>query len=202
MTLSRPDSPEPDLSALRFRIITVAGQRRGIKLEEIYWSTLVELAAHKKCKLADIVAQCEKSIEGEGNLTAKLRYVAISFLKSELSSARERSGLSVIAGQVRACPSPAFALTGDKRIVSYNPAFLAFVQTRFARFQQASPAQGLRLSFDIQFADLVARLKTSTGEPQPAGFTIGINEQLTRGRLNAALASFADQDVVIGFILG
>ena len=202
MSLNRPGSPEPDLSVLRFRIITVAGHRRGIKLEEIYWSCLVDLAAQKQCKLADIVAECEKSIEGEGNLTAKLRYVAASFLRSELSSARERSGPSVIAGQVRACPSPAFALTGDKRIISYNPAFLAFVQTRFARFQQASPAHGLRLSFDVQFKDLVERLKTSPGEPQPAGFTIGINDQLTRGRLNAALASFADQDVVIGFILG
>jgi predicted DNA-binding ribbon-helix-helix protein len=202
MTLNRSDSLGPDLSVLRFRIITVAGQRRGIKLEEIYWSSLVELAAHKQCKLAEIVAECGQANGGDGNLTAKLRYVATAFLRSRLSSAQERTGLSIIAGQVRACPSPAFALTGDKRIISYNPAFLTFVQTRFARFQQTSPAQGLRLSFDIQFADLVARLKGSPGEPQPAGFTIGVNEQLTRGRLNAALASFAEQDVVIGFILG
>ncbi|MCZ4089223.1 ribbon-helix-helix domain-containing protein [Sinorhizobium psoraleae] len=199
MNVMQPTS-SADMSALRFRVVTVGGQRRGIKLEEIYWSSLSELAARRSCKLADIISECEQALDGEGNLTARLRYVATSYLREQLSGARERSGLAAVAGQVRACPSPAFALTGDKRIIAYNPAFLTFVQSRFLRFQSSPPAQGLRLSFDVQFAELVDRLKASPGEPQPAGFTIGINEHVTRGRLSAALASLFDQDVVIGFI--
>ncbi len=201
MTEPSTASSAEEMWALKFRVVTVAGQRRGIKLEEIYWSSLSELAARRGCRLADIIAESDMALTGEGNLTARLRLVATNYLREQLSSARERSELSLIAGQVRACPSPAFALTGDKRIIAYNPAFLTFVQSRFFRVQPSAPAQSLRLSFDIQFAQLVDRLKTSPGEPQPAGFTIGINEHVTRGRLNAALASLFDQDVVIGFIL-
>lgn len=189
---------EKDLSPLKFRVVTVNRQRRGIKLEEIYWQGLSDLARQRQCKLADIVAECESSLVGDGNLTARLRYVATSYLRDQLLSARERSNLLTITGQVRACPSPAFALSGDKRIVSYNQPFLAYVQSRF---QKPAPAQGLRLSFDIQFSELVERLKQSPGAPQPANFTIGVSQQLARGRLNAALACLCDEDVVIGFVL-
>lgn len=201
MNETRPPPSEEDLSALRFRVVTVAGQRRGIKLEEIYWQCLGELAARQGRRLADIVAACERELEGEGNLTARLRYVATRYLSDELAMAKQRSNLAVVAGQVRASPSPAFALTGNKRIIAYNPAFLSFVQSRILRSQQPQPARGLRLSFDVQFVDLVHRLKAAPGEPQPAGFTIGVQGQVTRGKLNAALAPLSDQDVIIGFIL-
>jgi predicted DNA-binding ribbon-helix-helix protein len=201
MNVRQPLSPAEDMSALRFRVVTVRGQRRGIKLEEIFWSSLSELAALTGCKLADVIAECEQDLGEGGNLTARLRYIAASYLREQLADARERSSLSVIAGQVRACPSPAFALAGNRRIIAYNPAFLTFVQSRFLGFQSSPPAQGLRLSFDVQFAELVDRLKASPGEPQSAGFTIGINERITRGRLNAALASLLGQDVILGFIL-
>jgi predicted DNA-binding ribbon-helix-helix protein len=192
---------DEDLSALRFRVVTVDGQRRGIKLEEIYWQCLGELAARQGRRLADIVGACERDLEGEGNLTARLRYIATRYMHDELKVARQRSNLSVVAGQVRASPTPAFALTGNKTIVAFNPAFLAYVQSRVLRSQQPQPARGLRLSFDVQFVDLVRRLKAAPGEPQPAGFTIGVQGQVTRGKLNAALAPLVDQDVIIGFIL-
>lgn len=201
MTVRQQIAPAEDMGALKFRVVTVRGQRRGIKLEEIFWASLAELAEKRGCKLADIVAECADGLAGAGNLTASLRCVAMRDLREQLADARERSDLSVIAGQVRACPSPAFALAGNKRIIAYNPAFLAFVQSRFVGFQPSPPAQGLRLSFDVQFADLVARLKAAPGEPQSAGFTIGINQHVTRGRLSAALASSIGEDVVIGFIL-
>ncbi len=202
MSETRPPAPEEDMSALRFRVVTVDGQRRGIKLEEIYWRSLGELAARQGRRLADIVAACERELEGEGNLTARLRYVATRHLRDRLEAAKTRSSLAALGSQVRASPSPAFALTGSKHIVAYNPAFLSFVQTRVLGSQQPQAAHGLRLSFDVQFVDLVQRLKAAPGEPQPAGFTIGVQGQVTRGKLNAALAPLADQDVIIGFILG
>lgn len=201
MNETQPPPSDEDLSALRFRVVTVGGQRRGIKLEEIYWQCLGELAARQGRRLADIVAACERQLEGEGNLTARLRYVATRYMRDQLIGARQRSNLAIVAGQVRASPTPAFALTGNKNIVAFNPAFLSFVQSRVLRSQQPQPARGLRLAFDVQFVDLVRRLKAASGEPQPAGFTIGVQGQVTRGKLNAALAPLADQDVIIGFIL-
>ncbi|OCP37629.1 ribbon-helix-helix domain-containing protein [Ensifer sp. LC163] len=201
MNETPPPPSEKDLSALRFRVVTVGGQRHGIKLEEIYWQSLGELAARHGRKLADIVAACERELEGEGNLTARLRYIATRHLRDELSSAKARSNLAIVTSQVRASPSPAFALTGNRHIIAYNPAFLSFVQSRVLRSQQPQPALGLKLSFDVQFVDLVGRLKSAPGEPQSAGFTIGAQGQVTRGKLNAALAPISDQDVIIGFIL-
>ncbi|MBD9491936.1 ribbon-helix-helix domain-containing protein [Ensifer sp. ENS11] len=201
MNETPPPPSDADLSALRFRVVTVGGQRRGIKLEEIYWQSLGELAARQGRKLADIVAACETELEGEGNLTARLRFIATRYLRNELSSANERSNLAVVAAQVRASPSPAFALTGNKHIIAYNPAFLSFVQSRVLRSHLPQPARGLKLSFDVQFVDLVRRLKETPGEPQSAGFTIGAQGQNTRGKLTAALAPLSDQDVIIGFIL-
>ena len=140
MNETQPPPSDEDQCALRFRVVTVGGQRRGIKLEEIYWQCLGELAARQGRRLADIVAACERELEGEGNLTARLRYVATRYMRDQLIGARQRSNLAIVAGQVRASPTPAFALTGNKNIVAFNPAFLSFVQSRVLRSQQPQPA--------------------------------------------------------------
>ena len=85
--------------------------------------------------------------------------------------------------------------------MAYNPAFIGFVQSRLSSLATDTTGRGVRLSLDIQFSELIEKLKIEGSGPATVGFVIGVDRQLIRGRLNAILAPLTQQEAIIGFIL-
>ncbi|MCR4268619.1 ribbon-helix-helix domain-containing protein [Nitratireductor sp. ZSWI3] len=185
----------------RFRVIRVGDDRRGIRLEEIYWTILKDMASSGGVSVGDVIEGCEARLQPGGNLSSALRVEAARHLQQELGAARLRTGVQAVHNQVMASPSPSFALSDDKRLIAHNPTFMAYVRSRLSRLPQTSTVQGVRLSLDVPFADLVEKLKIPGGGVATVGFVVGVDEQLIRGRLNAVLAPLVDKDAIIGFIL-
>ncbi|EKF17342.1 ribbon-helix-helix domain-containing protein [Nitratireductor pacificus] len=185
----------------RFRVIRVGEERRGIRLEEIYWATLKDIADSRGVSVGEIVEACERRLERGGNLSSALRVEAAMHLRRAHEAARLRTGLKMVANQVQACPAPCFALSDDRKLIAHNLTFMSFVQSRLLRLPQRSTVQGVRLSLDVPFADLVEKLKMEDSGPATIGFVIGVDEQVIRGRLNAVLAPLVDRDAIVGFIL-
>ncbi|MBN7761839.1 ribbon-helix-helix domain-containing protein [Nitratireductor aquimarinus] len=184
--------------APRFRLVRVGGKRRGIRLEEVYWGALDELAASRDEPLGEVIAQCEGRLNEGANLTSALRVEAVKYLRNERDAIRSVSELNAVENQVQACPTPCFALSDDKRLIAQNPAFIHFVQTRFP-LHKAS--QGVHLSLAMPFAELIDRLKAEGTGLATVGFVIGVAGQTVRGQLNAILAPMADRDAIIAFVL-
>lgn len=187
--------------APRFRVVRVGEGRRGIRLEEIYWAALKDMSSARGISVGAVVEECERRLDTGGNLSSALRVEAMMHLRHEREAARARTGLKAVQNQVQACPSPCFALSDDKRLIAHNLTFMSFVQSRLLRLPLRSTAQGVRLSLDVQFAELVDKLKIEGSGPATVGFVIGVDEQVIRGRLNAVLAPLLDRDAIVGFIL-
>ncbi|CAN0654070.1 ribbon-helix-helix domain-containing protein [Nitratireductor aquimarinus] len=185
----------------RFRVLRVGAARRGIRLEEIFWSSLQEIADEKDCSVGDVIEACENRLEQGSNLTSALRVETVSHLQGELDLMRARTGRQAVRNMVMACPSPCFALAGDRQLMAHNPPFIAFVQSRLSSLPSDATARGVRLSLDIQFSELIEKLKMKGSGPAMVGFVIGVDRQLIRGRLNAILAPLAGLDAIVGFIL-
>lgn len=196
-----PADREEKAFATRFRVVRVDGERRGIRLEEIFWTTLEEMAAQRAVKLGDIVRGCEEEPGASGNVSSALRVASVRFLRDRLEHARARTGLQLVKSQIQATPSPCFALSEGKKIVAFNQPFMSFVQSRLSRLPVNSSAQSVRLSLDVPFSDLSEKLKQAGSGPLALGFVIGVDNQVIRGRLNATMAPILEQDVVVGHIL-
>lgn len=191
---------EADGSALRFRAIMARGSRRGIRLEDLFWKTLEELASAEGKRLGDLIAEYGDR-NGEGNVTAALRFAALKHLRSKLNAGSGRGDDSAVVGLIAGCPTPSFALSQGRKILAYNQPFLTFLQARLSHLPSDAMAAGLRLQLDTPFDALIERLKAEPQTPIPAGYSIATRDKLIRGRLSAVLAPAMSEDAIIGYIV-
>jgi predicted DNA-binding ribbon-helix-helix protein len=106
---------------MRHRIIQYAGRRYSLKLDDLVWQSLEELATASKMRLNELVAKIAKTCTDDDNLTAALRLYCLTETKNrnrELE--REVRNLSLTGQGVpaalfaQACPSPCLVIgTGN-----------------------------------------------------------------------------------------
>ncbi|MCV0395629.1 MAG: ribbon-helix-helix domain-containing protein [Rhizobiaceae bacterium] len=196
-----PLTPSAAETETRFRAVRIGDARRGIRLEQIYWNALKEIAAAEGIAIGDLIRATEESFPDARNITSLLRVMCLGWIQTRLSSVKQLASLSMIDSLVQASPAPAFALTEDKRIVVYNQTFLNFVQSRFSMVTAGSMAKHLRLSLDVQLGDLIQSLSANRNKPVGVGFVLGLDEQRFRGRINVVLAPATEQAIVISYVL-
>lgn len=185
----------------RFRVVRVDDARRGIRLERIFWASLEDLAQSEGRSLGEVIGTIEMAAGSDANLSSALRVAAAKYLREGVLASRELTGLSAVRIQVQACPSSCFALSQDRKLIAYNPAFMSLVQSRMLRLSEKTTAQGVRLSLDVHFEDLIAKLKLVGAGAATVGYIIAVEQQVLRGRLNAVRAPLTDHDAIIGYIL-
>lgn len=112
---------------MRHRILQHAGRRYSLKLDNIVWDTLEELAKEKDLRLNELVARIAQESGDEKALTATLRLYCLQEMRRRLS---EREGaikdLSLTSRGVptilfaEACPTPCFLIGHDHAILDIN----------------------------------------------------------------------------------
>ncbi len=112
---------------MRHRILQHAGRRYSLKLDNIVWDTLEELAKEKDLRLNELVARIAQESGDDKALTAALRLYCLQEMRRRLS---EREGaikdLSLTSRGVptilfaEACPTPCFLIGHDHAILDIN----------------------------------------------------------------------------------
>ena len=112
---------------MRHRILQHAGRRYSLKLDNIVWETLEELAKEKELRLNELVARIAQESGDVSALTATLRLYCLQELRRRLA---ERDGaikeLSLTSRGVptilfaEACPTPCFLIGHDHAILDLN----------------------------------------------------------------------------------
>jgi predicted DNA-binding ribbon-helix-helix protein len=190
-----------DDAELVFRAVTARGERRGIRLERIFWSGLSDAAAARGQPLSQLVGDTASGLQAGGNLASALRVTVARHLRDSLEETRRRSSPQLAFAMLQACPSPAFALSADKKIVSYNRAFVTFIQSRFQATDATELLGGLRLSLDSQLDLLLAQLVQDPTAQVTTGFALGLFERRVRGQLRLALAPTTARQIVVAYIV-
>lgn len=183
-----------------FRAVKVGPDRRGIRLEKIYWNVLKELSVAEGRTLGDIVHQSEAEFREGANITSVLRVMCLQWLRAQLDAVQSQLGVHVIDSLVQVSPVPTFALTEDKRILYSNQPFLLFIQSKFPRVSAGTMGPGLRLSLEVQIQELVRTLKENGNRPISTGFILAVEDQRVRGRLNAVIAPSKAQTIILGYV--
>ncbi len=197
--VSTDASSQPD-EALVFRAVSASGQRRGLRLEAIYWTILKSIAKAGRQSIGAVVGEIADQGAIGTNLASMLRVRSARWLMNRVAVLEHLTRPDISKAIVQASPSPAFALTEDRRILFYNAAFLNLIQVQM---QGSSPnllAKGLRLSLDVQLEDVLATLSSGQATTVASGYVIGLEGQRIRGTVNIVLAPLHEQTVVIAFV--
>ncbi|HEU5068313.1 MAG TPA: ribbon-helix-helix domain-containing protein [Sphingomicrobium sp.] len=208
MTLETPAEPrkldylsEADFTP-KFRAVRTGDHRRGIRLEQIFWTALARLAKEEGTTVAQVVEAAETSFPQSGNITSVLRVVAIGWMQRQLAHNRPGKEEDIVSNLVRASPVPAIALAADRKLISYNAPFLTYVQSQLGLSPSSALPRNLRLILDVQFGDLIRTLETNGNRAIRTGILLGAEEKRVRGTLNVVLAPVQKEPILIGYLSG
>ena len=109
------------------RILQHAGRRYSLKLDEIVWETLEELAEDGDLRLNELVARVAQEAGDDAGLTNALRNYCLRELRRRLSQREaEIKTLTLTSRGVpaaliaQACPTPCFLIGNDQLILETN----------------------------------------------------------------------------------
>nr|CAD6596254.1 aryl-sulfate sulfotransferase [Rhizobium sp. Khangiran2] len=184
----------------RFRAITSSdGERRGIRLERIYWDGLNQMSIAGRVSTADIVQHTASQFP-EGNLASLLRVLNLKWTLRRLSAAEDLASLDNLKALINASPSPAIVLTNEKRIQLFNDPFLTMLRQRLRLADLRTLSNGLRFSIDAQMTDVLQTLQTNRGKTMNIGFSMASGDNAMKGRINLALAPAFERSMLVGYI--
>ncbi len=158
MEITRPFDVEREIHASdsKLKIIQQKGKKFAIRLEIIFWSQLTDFAREDRTTLSRFIFRILDATADVQNRTSYLRCYCIDRM-------RKKQPLSALIGPafdmfafVSACPTPVAIVTGERRLVAFNPSFSAIVRD----IQPASREQqrAINLSFSEPFPKIQKQL--------------------------------------------
>jgi predicted DNA-binding ribbon-helix-helix protein len=199
------DEPLPAIDAEeiepRFRaVVGRGGERRGIRLERIYWDGLGRMSTSGKMTTADLVHYTASQMPESGNLASLLRVLSLKWALRRLDTVEDISSMANINAIIQASPSPTILLTQEKKVQLFNDPFLSMLRQRLPLSDTAQLTKGLRFSVDTQVEEAIATLRRNKGKTLNTGFTISVGLQTMKGQINLALAPTHEKSMLIGYI--
>ncbi|RJT35104.1 hypothetical protein D3227_22635 [Mesorhizobium waimense] len=183
-----------------FRVVARGGIRRGIRLERAFWVSLKQMAEARKCTIGMLVDEIAESHADQGNLTSAIRVACMRGMAEENLMLRKLASIRTINAILVACPSPAFALSSSKKILTFNAPFQQLVKRQLPTAPNDDARHDLKLALDLNVADIFARLETNGETPVATGFVIGAGERRYRGQLSAVRAPVAEPELLMAFV--
>ncbi|CAH0342860.1 ribbon-helix-helix domain-containing protein [Rhizobium sp. CECT 9324] len=184
-----------------FRAVTGrAGERRGIRLERIYWDGLHRMSAASKLSTAELVNITAAQFPDGTNVTSLMRVVSLKWAMVRMNMLERVSSLDNLHALIQACPSPALVLTRTKRIQMFNDAFLTVLRQKLPVAEAVQLAASLRFSIDVQVEEAISTLEGNKGKTLSTSFTVAFGSQSIRGTMNLAIAPAHDRQMLIGYI--
>lgn len=184
-----------------FRVVVRQGSRRGIRLERIFWATLKQLAENHHLTIGEMVEEIAYANGDTSNLASAIRVACLRWMADQNASLARLASLRTINAILGACPAPAFALSSSKKILTFNPAFQSLVRRQLPVGFGEEAHRDLRLSLDLNVADIFNRLDANDGVPISSGFVIGAAERRYRGQLNIVRAPIKAPELLLSFVV-
>jgi predicted DNA-binding ribbon-helix-helix protein len=184
-----------------FRVVARGKMRRGIRLERIFWQTAKSMAQRSHVTIGSLVDEISSQQVNQNNLASAIRVACLSWMVKRTTQLEALTSIAVINSILTAVPSPAFALGANKKIVTFNAAFQTLVRRQFPVLADAEQRGDLKLSLDINVAELMARLDQNGNTAVLTGFAIGVGDRRFRGQLNAVKAPSSEVEIVLAFVV-
>ena len=191
-----------ELTQTSLRVFQKDGNRLSVRLENIYWDQLQELAETDAISLNSLVFQVTSDLAKSVNKTAALRTYCIYRLRQEMVLTSIQTGNIDLAAIITACPVPVMVLTPERKIAAYNPAFVEQILPS----QHGTPGNQtrapLRLTFSRPFNQIVKQIVNNPRSiiGGQIGFSADDKHQQRRVRYALADRSRGEESFIVVFI--
>jgi predicted DNA-binding ribbon-helix-helix protein len=201
--LKRHEQSAPlDMMETSSRVFQKDGQRLSIRLENIYWDQLEDIAETDAISLNSLIFRISGDLASGVNKTAALRTYCVYRMRQEMVLTSIRTGNIDLAAIITACPQPVMVLTPERRIAAYNPAFVSDILARGSEKGDKAQKTPLRLTFSRPFNQIIRQVVDNprTIISGQIGFTVGDRHTQRRVRYALADRSRGEESFIVAFV--
>lgn len=183
-----------------FRAVGSGAERRGIRLERIYWENMTRIAADTGVSMADLVQRVARRFPDNGNLASLLRVVTFKWVCNRLESQEDTAVLENLGAIVHASPVPTLVMTRERRIMLFNEPFVNMLRVKFSIEKTNAIAWDLKFLIDAHIDEAIETLNAKRGSVIKTGFSAVLNGRTLRGKMNIASVPTQHKNMLIGYV--
>ena len=201
--LKKHDHKSPaELTRSTSRVFQKDGQRLSVRLEDIYWEQLDDIAETDSISLNSLVFRITEELPPSINKTAALRSYCLHRMRQEMVLTSIKTGNIDLAAIITACPVPVMVLTPERKIAAYNPSFVRQILTPPGDEPVDDGRAPLRLTFSRPFNQIVKQIVDNPRSIIGGQIGFTIHERHSQRRVRYALAdrSRGEQSFIVVFI--
>lgn len=170
----------------QFKVLRRGEERRGFRLEPVFWDLLQTLAGDRGKKLRDLIYEIVDAHPDSTNYSSKLRTIAAEALAAKLQAVEKANARTSSLVVFLSSPAPGIILGEGREIVSYNKAMVDFVQApRGGRIR--GEIASAKLSLDVPVNQIIAILVEGSGKMMECGFRLVLGDEALTGRARVCL---------------
>jgi predicted DNA-binding ribbon-helix-helix protein len=182
----------------RFRVFPIGGERRGFRLEQVFWNALAAIAERNRRDLAGEIAATLRRAPAELNASATLRASAVADLMDLWELAEAKAARPSWGKVIKALPYPAFAATRSLTLAALNDSMRVYLERRGLH---APVGPGRSATVELADGAIVQLLKA-----EPDGYVIcnavfrsGQHRALSRVRVVQVDGDRSEPRLMLGF---
>ena len=175
-------------------------ERRGIRLERVYWDALAHMSKDSGLSMVDLVDTAAARYPDAGNLASLLRVLSLKWLLQRSEALEESASLQSLSAIVHASPVPTVIMSREKKILLFNDPFIGMLRNRFSVEHPADLGRNLRFQIDAHLDEVLEKLNAGRGGIIKTGFSIAINLKVMRGKIHVAPAPDRLKSRLIGYV--
>jgi predicted DNA-binding ribbon-helix-helix protein len=196
---SAAEPPNPERLAPRFRVVSIAGERRAFRLEQVFWTALAAIARRNRRDLAGEIAASLRRAPANLNASAMLRASVTADLLDLWELAEARAVRPAWGRVIAALPTPAFAATPSQAVAALNEPMRAVLERRGLPLSASGPES--TLGVELAAGAVTQLLRSDRGDflVCNAVFRSGPHRASCRTRVVQADDGRAERRLILGF---
>lgn len=189
-----------EAAALDFKTFTMAGGRKGFRLEAAFWDALDALCRREglsRAELLDDILAVDAS--GEVNATSLIRAFLVAVQSRRLAAYEEAFSRDRLIALLQQAPVAGFAMDRKKSMLRANPEFLRVVRVVWGAPGDL-PINALKLTLTTPVEEIFEILG-KTDAPVHSGIVIEIRHRQRKASARIVAVPGERLEAVVGYIL-
>lgn len=183
-----------------FRVVVSSERRRGIRLEQLYWRLLNEIAERRNLRRAQLMATVlEDADRHEYNSASALRAFTVNELDQERRRLQKDYSEDRLVSMLFEAPVPAFAINRQKKIQRANPEFMKLLRIVGGDMSKEVSREGVGLKLDLSIETLFDQVE-QTGNAVYCHYELTLGERGRRGRVKLQAVPTRPLNLLLGYL--
>ncbi len=200
--VTRPASPANSrLDSPVFRTVTLSTGRKALRLEDVFWAALDDLAAERATSRNKVLDSIISDIgDADTNASSHIRAYLARHMRTKAREQGAMLAADPMIALMQQAPIPSYAMSRDKRLLKVNREFLRLLQLLAGNPRDGVALETTQLLLDTPLVEIFDILENDA-HPHQCGVSIIVGSHRRRATTRVVRLPGHHVSAVVGYII-